>query len=122
MNTKQVIYAILTFKKNSLFFDSFIQKRLKIREDTSMDKSVLPKEYEPISMWGYFGYEILFSIPVIGFLFLIIFAIGSKNVNKKNFARSYFCFTILVLLFATIVIAFAMLSGATDYLAQVLAG
>ena len=87
-----------------------------------MDKSVLPKEYEPISMWGYFGYEILFSIPVIGFIFLIIFAIGSKNVNKKNFARSYFCFTIIALVFAAIIIAFAMLTGATEYLAQVLAG
>ena len=24
----------------------------------------IPDEYKPISMWGYFGYEILFSIPI----------------------------------------------------------
>lgn len=26
----------------------------------------IPESYTPISMWGYFGYEILFSIPIIG--------------------------------------------------------
>lgn len=46
--------------------------------------------YEPIGMWGYFGYELLFSIPVIGFILAIIFSITSNNVNVKNFARAYF--------------------------------
>ena len=49
-----------------------------------MDQNMIPEEYRPISMWGYFGYEILFSIPIIGFICLIIMAIGAKNVNKKN--------------------------------------
>lgn len=33
----------------------------------------IPESYKPISMWGYFGYEILFSIPVIGLILLIVF-------------------------------------------------
>ena len=33
----------------------------------------IPDEYKPISMWGYFGYEILFSIPIIGFIFILVF-------------------------------------------------
>lgn len=54
-------------------------------------------EYKPISMWGYFGYEILFSIPIIGFVLLIIFSFGgTPNKNLRNFARSYFCFVILL--------------------------
>ena len=32
-----------------------------------MDKNNIPFEYKPISMWGYFDYELLFSIPLIGF-------------------------------------------------------
>ena len=69
----------------------------------------IPEEYQPISMWGYFGYELLFSIPVIGFVFLLIFSLGgTKNKNLKNFARSYFCFVILVL----IVILVLVVSGA----------
>lgn len=61
--------------------------------------SDIPEEYKPISMWGYFGYEILFSIPLVGFILLCIFAFGgTKNKNVKNFARSYFCFFIVVVI------------------------
>ena len=80
-----------------------------------MDNNMIPEEYRPISMWGYFGYEILFSIPVVGFICLIVFAIGAKNVNKKNFARSYFCYTIIVCLVALIVFAFSFFTGALSY-------
>ena len=31
----------------------------------------VPEEYKPISMWGYFGYEILFAIPLIGTQFSV---------------------------------------------------
>lgn len=55
----------------------------------------IPEEYRPISMWGYFGYEILFSIPLIGWILVIIFAITAQNHNLKNFARSQFCFWII---------------------------
>ena len=79
-----------------------------------MDHPSVPKEYEPISMWGYFGYEILFSIPVIGFICLIIFAIGAKNVNKKNFARSYFCYTIICIMVFAVVLAIIMATGAAE--------
>ena len=58
----------------------------------------IPAEYTPISMWGYFGYELLFSIPIVGFIFLCIYAFGgTANKNLKNFARSYFCLFIVVL-------------------------
>lgn len=57
----------------------------------------LPEEYRPISMWGYFGYELLFSIPCVGFILLLIFSFGgTRNVNLRNFARSYFCFIIII--------------------------
>ena len=65
----------------------------------------IPDNYKPISMWGYFGYEILFSIPFIGIILLLVFSFGgTKNVNLKNFARSYFCF-FLIELIITIVLA-----------------
>ena len=65
-----------------------------------MDEQNIPEEYKPITMWGYFGYEVLFSIPIIGWIFLIVFALGgTKNINVKNFARSYFC---LLIIFAVI--------------------
>ena len=81
-----------------------------------MDQQLIPKEYQPISMWGYFGYQILFSIPVVGFICLIIFAIGAKNLNKKNFARSYFCYTIICIVIFAIVFAVAFFTGAVETL------
>ena len=69
-------------------------------------KENLPYEFQPISMWGYFGYQILFMIPIIGFILLIVFALGgTKNVNLKNFARSYFCVTIIILVVVLIIAA-----------------
>ncbi|MBQ1297814.1 MAG: hypothetical protein IIY21_27490 [Clostridiales bacterium] len=83
-----------------------------------MDNSNIPEEYRPISMWGYFGYEILFSIPIVGFICLIVFALGAKNVNKKNFARSYFCYTIIVCLIAIVIFAIMMATGAVSALSE----
>lgn len=77
------------------------------------DTVVLPDEYKPISMWGYFGYEILFSIPIVGFIVLIVLSINGKNQNVKNFARSYFCFTIIVLILLVILIVSVAGAGAS---------
>lgn len=79
----------------------------------------IPPEYQPISMWGYFGYQILFAIPFIGFIFLIVFACGGKkNVNVKNFARSYFCVLIIWIVIIAIVLAIVAATGSASYLSQ----
>ena len=85
------------------------------------DYNNIPESYKPISMWGYFGYELLFSIPVIGFIILLVFAFGGTgNINVKNFARSYFCMFILVLVFGLLIFGLAALGGSfavvSDYL------
>lgn len=65
----------------------------------------IPSEYKPIGMWGYFGYNILFMLPVIGWIMLVSFAVGgTSNKNLKNYARSYFCTAIIVIILAVIVI------------------
>ena len=70
----------------------------------------IPEEYRPISMWGYFGYQLLFSIPCVGFILLIIFSVGgTKNINLRNFARSYFCYIIIM---AIIVLLILVATGA----------
>ena len=78
----------------------------------------IPEEYKPISMWGYFGYEILFSIPIVGLILLLIFSFSSKNINKRNFARSYFCYTIIILLVTLCIIAIALATGAINSLSN----
>ena len=85
------------------------------KEVCNMKKTYnVPAEYTPISMWGYFGYSILFSIPVVGFIFICVFALGgTKNVNKKNYARSYFCTLILALIIIGLIVLVAALTGGT---------
>ena len=79
------------------------------------DINNIPEKYRPISMWGYFGLEILFSIPVVGFIILIVFALGgTKNVNKKNFARSYFCFVIIFVIIMAILVATGLVAQVID--------
>ena len=62
----------------------------------------IPSNLRPISAWGYVGYQILFSIPLIGFILLIVFAFSDSNINRRNFARSYFAMFLLALIFTVI--------------------
>lgn len=62
-------------------------------------------KYKPISMWGYFGYQLLFCIPCVGIIMLFVFAFGGgANVNLRNFARSYFCMLIIGIVLAVIIL------------------
>ena len=76
----------------------------------------LPEAYKPLSPWKYFGLEILYALPLVGWIFLICHAIGSKNLNKRNFARSFFC----VYLLAAAIIAVLSLLGVTANVLQLL--
>lgn len=62
----------------------------------------LPPELEPLSAWAYVGYSILYAIPVIGLIFLIVFSISDKNINRRSFSRSYFCMAILLIVVVTV--------------------
>lgn len=75
----------------------------------------IPAEYKPISMWGYFGYEILFSIPIVGLIAALILSFGgTKNRNLKNYARAQFC----ILIIAIVIIALLVVTGNTATLAS----
>jgi hypothetical protein len=61
-----------------------------------------PYRFRPLSPWAYVGYALLFSIPVIGWLILIIFTFSRSNINRRSFARSYWCFLFLIVCFIAI--------------------
>lgn len=71
---------------------------------------VLPERYRPLGAWAYFGYAILFSIPLVGFICLIIFSLNDDNINRRNFARSYWCGLIVAIV---MIILFAILIATT---------
>ncbi len=75
----------------------------------------IPEENKPLSPWAYFGLQLLFSIPVVGFIFLIVFSCSGANINRRNFARSYWCAllvaAILVVIYLLIMLIFVVLAG-----------
>lgn len=61
----------------------------------------VPPEFRPLGAWAYFGYSILFAIPILGLICLIVFSFSDANINRRNYARSYFImFLFVVILFA----------------------
>lgn len=48
-------------------------------------------EYRPMSAWSYFGHSLLYSIPIVGFIFLIIHSCNSGYLARRNYARSFWC-------------------------------
>ena len=66
------------------------------------------KDYTPISMWGYFGYQLLFAIPLIGQIIILIFAFGgTKNINL--------CLFIICLVVVLLIVLFVAIASASAY-------
>jgi len=74
-----------------------------------------PEQFKPLTMWNYFFLQILYGVPVVGIIFLIIHAISNGNINRRNFARSYFCVLVIAVVFFLIA---ALTGGLSDMLAQ----
>lgn len=73
----------------------------------------IPSKYRPLSPWKYFWLSILFSIPIVGFIFLLVFSFNGSNINRRNYARSYWCGLLiaLIIILIYVVIAVAFLGG-----------
>lgn len=66
-------------------------------------------DYTPIGMWGYFFYNILFLIPLVGQICCIIFALGAtRNIHLRNYARSFFCVIIVVIVLLLLISLFGI--------------
>jgi len=99
--------------KNNFFPTRFLLKGRGIKMDNQEN---IPEEYQPISMLGYLGYELLFSIPVIGFIILLVFSFGgTQNKNLRNFARSYICLMVIVIVIVVILFVTLVSAGISAY-------
>lgn len=76
-----------------------------------MEQQQLPEQYRPLSAWSYFGLSILFTVPVVGFIFLLVFTFNNNNINRRNFARSYWCGALIAVCIAILLIIFSLIAG-----------
>ena len=72
---------------------------------------MLPPQYRPLGAWAYFGYSLLFSIPIVGFILLIVFSCSSANINRRNFARSYWCWLAIAAIAIAVIVVTAGTAG-----------
>ena len=68
--------------------------------------------------WAYFGLQLLFSIPIVGFILLIDFSFDDSNLNRRNFARSYWCALLVGLAVAIIGAILFAVTGAGEAIAS----
>ena len=66
-----------------------------------------------IGGWGYVGLQILYCIPVIGFIFLLVHACSPSHENRCKYARSFFCWILLAIIL--VVIAVGIYCAVTGY-------
>lgn len=88
----------------------------RIYVQTAITEASLPSRYKPLSPWAYFGYALLFEIPIVGFVFLIVFSFSKSNINRRNFARSYWCVLILCVIIVMILCIIALATGGFEQL------
>lgn len=79
-----------------------------------MNQYQMQMEYKPISAWGYLGYELLFLLPVVGWIIMIIMCFAPANKNVKNFARAHVILYIILIVLVIIIVAAA--GASLDYL------
>ena len=68
-------------------------------------------EQKLMGPWGYIGWNILFSIPLVGFILLIVFSFDNSNLNLRNYARSYWCALLLVLILVILIVVLLVVAG-----------
>ena len=78
----------------------------------------LPEKYRPISSWSYFWLGVLYSLPIIGIIMLIIHALGADNINRRSYARSYFCVYAVFFVLIIIMLASGTLASVIEALSN----
>ena len=79
-----------------------------------------PAQFRPLSPWAYFGYSLLFSIPFVGLICLLIFTFNDKNLNRRSYARSYWCALLLALIIAIVLVVIGFATNSMDEIMDVL--
>jgi ABC-type Fe3+ transport system permease subunit len=69
--------------------------------------------------WAYFGLQLLFSIPLVGFILLSVFSLDDNNQNRRNFARCYWCSLIVGVALVVITVVLILLLGGTDLIEEI---
>lgn len=61
------------------------------------------------------GYALMYEgskrPEVVGFIFLLIFTFNDSNINRRNYARSFWCIYVIVAIIFAVMLTIALISG-----------
>lgn len=87
-----------------------ISNKYNVSIDTLMNNDVIDEE-EPVSIKKYIFYLIIFSIPILGLIYLIIQAHINDNINIRNLAKAILIIIIsIIIIFIVLYFAFNIIS------------
>ena len=66
---------------------NYVQPQVNVIANTPVTRQNLPPEYRPLGAWAYFGLMLLYSVPIVGLVFMIVFAFSKGNINRRSFTR-----------------------------------
>ena len=67
-----------------------------------------------LGAWNYVFLDILYCIPIIGFIFLLVHSFSDKNENRRHYARSYFTRFLMAIIILLIVSGIFYLSAGSE--------
>lgn len=68
-----------------------------------INEAMLPSEYQPVSIGSYIGHSLLFSLPIIGFIMLIVTACSSsKSKSLRNYAKAMLIMYAIAVVFSVL--------------------
>ncbi len=75
--------------------------------------------YAVLGSWSFFGTMLLLSVPVVGFVFAIVWACGgAHNLNRRNYARAILLFYIIAIVLS--LLSFFVLGVNVDTISEII--
>lgn len=78
---------------------------------TIIAEADLPEKFTPLRPWTYFWINVLFCVPIVGFIFLLIFTFNDSNINRRNFARSFWCIYVIIAIIFAVLLIISLIAG-----------
>lgn len=90
-----------------------------VTSDQSTVDNNIPTNNAVVSVGKFLGYLFLFSIPVVGFIMLIVKALDKKDKNISNFAKAQLLYGVIISVIVTVFVAisFTALVGVINNIA-----
>lgn len=70
-------------------------------------------KFKPLSPWAYLGYLLLYSVVPFGWIAAIVHATNNENINRRNFARGYWCMVLVGVAVSVVLIILSLVLGAS---------